>query len=197
MSEEQTKLEFTKSDNEYWKSEWEKRSLGFHKDERHPMLIKHHQILFGNKQKCKVFFPLCGKAVDMAWFASMGHQVVGVDLVQTAFEEFFNENKIEYLVKDIDDYKVYESKDASIRLYLGDFFKFSSKYEGLFDAVWDRGSLVAIQPSDRERYAELMLSLLALDCNYLLDTFDYDPTEWPGPPHYISEELVFKLYGKS
>jgi hypothetical protein len=40
-----------------------------------------------------------------------------------------------------------------------------------------------------------MLSLLASDCIYLLDTFDYDPNEYPGPPHFISEELIKKLYG--
>ncbi len=30
------------------------------------------------------------------------------------------------------------------------------------------------------RYAEIMLSLLAPDCIYLLDTFDYNPDEYPG-----------------
>lgn len=32
------------------------------------------------------------------------------------------------------------------------FSKFHSSIEGKFEAIWDRGSLVAINPRDRERY---------------------------------------------
>lgn len=44
-------------------------------------------------------------------------------------------------------------------------------------------------------YAKVLMSLLAPHCIYLLDTFDYDPNEYPGPPHFVSEDLVKQLYG--
>ena len=31
------------------------------------MLVKHHEKLFNGRNKCKIFFPLCGKCVDMFW----------------------------------------------------------------------------------------------------------------------------------
>ena len=72
------------------------------------MLVKHHETLFHGKKKCKIFFPLCGKCVDMFWFASLGHEVVGVEGAKAAVEEFFTENNIEYTIRDATDFQVYE-----------------------------------------------------------------------------------------
>ena len=36
--------------------------------------------------------PLCGKAIDMAFIADMGHEVVGVEGVRQAIDEFAAEN---------------------------------------------------------------------------------------------------------
>lgn len=41
-------------------------------------------------------------------FASLGHEVVGIDCVATACEEFLNENKLEYTVRNNNEFKVYE-----------------------------------------------------------------------------------------
>lgn len=39
--------------------------------------------------------------------------------------------------------------------YVLTFSQFHSSIEGQFGAIWDRGSLVAINPGDREKYDEL------------------------------------------
>ena len=67
-----------------------------------------------------------------------------------------------------------------MRLYCGDFFKFTSKYEGLFDCVWDRGSLVAIPRDLRVQYVPHILELLDPNFRYFLDTFEYDSNKYPG-----------------
>ena len=42
--------------------------------------------------------------------ASLGHTVVGIELVETAIEEFFAENNIKFNVKTVDDFKVFSVK---------------------------------------------------------------------------------------
>jgi len=51
---------------------------------------------------------------------------------------------------------------------------------GQFDCVWDRGGLVALPPDVRKRYSELVLTLLAPNFRYLLDTFEYNQKDYPG-----------------
>lgn len=60
--------------------------------------------IFTVKRSCVIY----DKPVLYLRFASLGHEIVGVEGVQTAIEEFFNENKLEYTVRDSNDFKVYE-----------------------------------------------------------------------------------------
>ena len=78
----------------------------------------------------------------------MGHTVVGVEFVESAIEQFFQEQKINFSAKQLDDFKCFtvtknylkifflgkkfvnfyskiKSEDGKIRLYNGDFFKFT------------------------------------------------------------------------
>ena len=40
------------------------------------MLNKHIELLLENRQNLRFLFPLCGKAWDLRWIASLGHQVL-------------------------------------------------------------------------------------------------------------------------
>ncbi|CAH2284431.1 thiopurine S-methyltransferase [Pelobates cultripes] len=66
---------------------------------------------------------------------------------------------------------------------------------GKFDGIWDRGSMVAMNPIDRERYANAMISLMDKDCRYLLVTLEYNPKLHPGPPFYVPDAELEKLLG--
>ena len=66
------------------------------------------------------------------------------------------ENNLNFSVEKInEDSSVYFCAEKNIRIYQGDFFnmpedgKFSE-----FDCIWDRASMVAINPPDREKYAK-------------------------------------------
>ncbi|KAF7211469.1 thiopurine S-methyltransferase, partial [Nothobranchius furzeri] len=88
-----------------------------------------------------------------------------------------------------------QNSEKNIFLYRCDLFSVSSSVAGQFGAIWDRGSLVAINPKDRERYAGLIVSLMAVDCRYLLDTLLYDPEKYGGPPFLVPDAQVQSLFG--
>ncbi|KAM9385026.1 putative thiopurine S-methyltransferase isoform 1-T1 [Pholidichthys leucotaenia] len=183
-----------------WEGRWESDQIGFHQLQVHKMLETHLDKVLNGRSGVKFFFPLCGKAVDMKWLADMGHSVVGVEISEKGIRQFFEENNMTYTeepVSAIPGAKVYKSSEKNISLYQCDIYNFSSAIEGQFGAIWDRGSLVAINPGDREKYAALIISLMAKDCRYLLDTLLYNPKLYKGPPFFVPDEQVHSLFGNS
>ncbi|XP_075907726.1 putative thiopurine S-methyltransferase [Nelusetta ayraudi] len=183
-----------------WEKDWQESRIGFHKPGVHMMLKKYIHLVLAGRSKICFFLPLCGKTVDMKWLADMGHSVVGVEISEKAIREFFEESKLTYSeepVPTIPGAKVYKSSDGNISLYQCDLYSFSSSIGGQFGAIWDRGSLVAINSGDREKYIALMTSLMDKDCTYLLETSSYNPELYPGPPFCLPEEQVQTLFGKS
>ncbi|CAF0995300.1 unnamed protein product [Brachionus calyciflorus] len=183
------------SDAFYWKERWKNNSIEFHCKTNHKMLVKHLDKLTLNRQNLRFFFPLCGKSLDMAWLASLGHQVVGVEFVKSAIEEFFDENKMQFKLIELDKFKLYSSLDEKLKIYHGDFFDFSNSYEESFDCVWDRGGLVALPADQRQKYAEVIHRLLKKEFRYFLDAFEYDTSLYPGPPHLATLEELEKNFG--
>ncbi|XP_055013318.1 probable thiopurine S-methyltransferase isoform X2 [Boleophthalmus pectinirostris] len=163
---------------EEWEEKWQQDKIGFHHPHVHKMLEANIDKVVAGRTGIKFFFPLCGKAVDMKWTAELGHTVVGVELTEKAIRQFFEESEMSYTeenVPTIPGAKVFRNSEKTVSLYQCDIYKFSSSLEGQFGAIWDRGALVAINPKDREKYAALMVSLMAPDCRYLLDTLLYNP----------------------
>ncbi|XP_078124228.1 putative thiopurine S-methyltransferase isoform X2 [Sander vitreus] len=183
-----------------WEERWQEDRIGFHQPHVHTMLENNIDKVLAGRAEVRFFFPLCGKAVDMKWLADMGHSVVGVEISEKAIKQFFEENNMTYNeepVPAIPGAKVFKSSERNISLYQCDLYNFSSSIEGQFGAVWDRGSLVAINPRDREKYAALIISLMAKDCRYLLDTLLYNPELYDGPPFLVPNEQVNSLFGNS
>ena len=76
-------------DPAFWNSRWAKGKIGFHEGAPNSYLVKHHDKL----ATCpRLLVPLCGKAVDLAYLAALGHEVVGVELVEDAVKAFFAEH---------------------------------------------------------------------------------------------------------
>lgn len=183
-----------------WQGRWQEDHIGFHQAEVHKMLERNIEKVLTGRTGVRFFFPLCGKAVDMKWLADRGHSVVGVEIAEKAIKQFFDENNMTYsesAVPAIPGAKVYKSTEGNISLYQCDLFSFSSSVEGQFGGIWDRGSMVAINPRDRLKYATLIMSLMAKDCRYLLDTLLYNPELYKGPPFLVPDEQVQRLFGQS
>uniref|UniRef100_A0A452GQ62 Uncharacterized protein n=1 Tax=Gopherus agassizii TaxID=38772 RepID=A0A452GQ62_9SAUR len=81
---------------EEWLQKWKTRQIGFHKEQGHPILRKYLDVLLNGRNGLRIFFPLCGKAVEMKWLGDMGHYVVGVELSECALKEFFTEHDLSY-----------------------------------------------------------------------------------------------------
>uniref|UniRef100_A0A8C0TKN6 Thiopurine S-methyltransferase n=1 Tax=Canis lupus familiaris TaxID=9615 RepID=A0A8C0TKN6_CANLF len=178
---------------EEWQEKWVSRRIGFHQEQGHKLLKKHLDTFLKGENGLRVFFPLCGKAVEMKWFADRGHSVVGVEISELGIQEFFAEQNLSYTeepIVEIPGGKIFKVYIVLLFLSLPDRANI-----GKFDRIWDRGALVAINPGDRERYADIMLSLTRKGFHYLLAVLCYDPTKHAGPPFYVPEAEIKKLFG--
>ncbi|XP_068093060.1 thiopurine S-methyltransferase-like [Hyperolius riggenbachi] len=156
--------------------------------------------MINGREKLNILFPLCGKAVDMKWLADMGHNIVGVDVSEMGIKEFFEEQDVPYVEESIEglpDAKLFKSTSGNISLYCCSIYDISTSLLGKFDGIWDRGALVAVNPSDRERYVNVLLPLLNKDCRYLIVTVEYDASIHPGPPFHIPDSDIQHLFGSA
>ena len=167
----------------------------------------------------RVFVPLCGKSVDLAYLSShpkVSH-VVGIDIVRTAAEEFaaehpellLEEEKVEsndecanvegnVVEKECSSQStISKFNGKSLTFLIGDLFALPT--EERFDVIYDRASMVAIHPSLREDYVTLMGKLLQPGGSILLVSLDRretttDEAKKDGPPFSINEHEIRQLY---
>ncbi|XP_022442443.1 thiopurine S-methyltransferase [Delphinapterus leucas] len=183
---------------EEWQEKWVNHKIAFHQERGHQLLKKHLDTFLKGAKELRVFFPLCGKAVEMKWFADRGYSVVGVEISELGIREFFMEQNLSYSeeqIMEIPGAKVFKSSSGNISLYCCSLFDLPRANIGKFDRIWDRGALVAINPGDRKRYADTMLSLTRTGFQYLLSVFSYDPTKHAGPPFYVPDAEIKTLFG--
>lgn len=177
-----------------WLSAWENGKAPWHQEEFHAILRKHTEKITNNLTNAKLFFPLCGKAVDILYLSQMGHEVIGVEYSELAVKQFFEENNIPFNAKLVPEVGVlYENNDCLIKIYCCDFFKFNSNLEKNFDGVWDRGALEAIEEAERGNYTRIVKTICKPNAGYLLETADRPPGV--GPPYYVSSEDISTLFG--
>ena len=64
--------------------------MGWHKADVNPHLVKYSDLLLPSDDGGRVFVPLCGKSVDLAYLSAHSRvsHVVGLDIVRDAAEEF-------------------------------------------------------------------------------------------------------------
>ncbi|OWK13065.1 hypothetical protein Celaphus_00014584 [Cervus elaphus hippelaphus] len=139
---------------EEWQEKWVNHKIGFHQEQGHQLLKKYLDTFLKGEKALRVFFPLCGKAVEMKWFADRGHSVVGVEISELGIREFFMEQNLSYSeqqIMEIPGAKIFKSSSGNISLYCCNLFDLPRANIGKFDRIWDRGALVAVNPSDRKR----------------------------------------------
>jgi thiopurine S-methyltransferase len=165
-----------------------------------------------------VFVPLCGKTLDMVYLATtLSAKVVGVEGVPKAIDEFIIENPSLQIIKPTlgernEPPKFSRYLGTNIELLTGDFFKLlpedvssiaSTAAQGepqLFDLVWDRGSMVAIEPKLRDTYVKVLSRLVRPGGIILLSAFDRrsgtEEAKKGGPPFSLNETQIRELYEK-
>ena len=183
---------------EFWQTRWQEKRIGFNQSDVNPLLIKYFSEL-NLPVGSRIFVPLCGKSIDMVWLAHQGFDVVGIELVESAAQEFFIEQAISYTVIEHSkqtDIKCYQGEIAgrTIDLWVADIFTLSADDIGHVDAVYDRAALIAMPAELRPQYSE-KIRTLSCNASQLLLTLNYDQNERAGPPFSISQEQVQQYYG--
>lgn len=176
--------------SEFWHSRWKSNEIGFHESAPNENLVSYVNKL-GLEQGSKWFLPLCGKTLDIAWLVSRGYKVIGVELSELAIEQLFDEMGITPKVKNIDDFKLFQADNIDI--WVGDFFSISAEMLGEIDAVFDRGSLVALPIEMRAKYVP-HLKLVTNTAPQLLVCYEYDQSLRAGPPFTIPQSEIEDHY---
>jgi len=178
---------------DFWHQRWHDNQIGFHQAVPTPLLLKHWPSL-GVPAGAKVFVPLAGKSLDMLWFVSQGHRVLGVELSKLAVEQFFAEHGLQ---PDIETTRYgTHYRAGEIELINGDAFALDPAILADCDAVFDRAALIALPPELRVRYANELYAKLPTDCRGLVITLEYPQAERDGPPFSVPEEEVRAEFGR-
>jgi thiopurine S-methyltransferase len=180
-------------DPDFWRARWGENKIAFHQSSPSPLLVAYVDRVAPDP-RTSVFVPLCGKSKDLAYLAARGHEVVGIELVESALAAFHEENGIPYAMRREGDLAVFEAE--RITTYGGDFFRLQPSSTGAFDWIFDRGALVAWSERDAPRYVEHLVKFLRAGGRMLLISLDYDQREMTGPPFSVPPARVGELFGR-
>jgi thiopurine S-methyltransferase len=169
---------------EDWRGRWAEGRTGWHEPQGNAGLQAAWPPLTNNT---RVLVPMCGKSPDLLWLVKRGHDVAGVELSEIAVRDFFSENAIEYQIEKDGCLDRYSAADRSLTLYCGDYFDFE---DSAFDALYDRGALVALPVDLRERYVKHTKSLLRAGASKMIITLEYDQAAVNGPPFSVPKEEI-------
>ena len=180
-------------DKEFWMQRWNDNNIGFHKSEANPVLVQYFEAISLPKGS-RVFVPLCGKTLDIAWLLANGYRVAGAELVEMAIEQLFVELGVEPNISEAGNVKHYSADHIDI--FVGNVFDISSTILGPVDAIYDRAALVALPEDMRRRYTAHIMEITA-KAPQLLVTYEYDQNVMAGPPFSVTNAEVKHRYGNS
>ncbi len=178
-------------DLDFWEQRWNQNQIAFHLPEVNPYLGEYWHN-FNVPENSQIFIPLCGKSLDLAWFASQAYSVLGVECSEKAIREFFLEQNLEIQTGQLKKFKAYNS--VNIKLLQGDFFKLDRQILKDVSIVYDRASLIALPDKMRQKYVELLSQTLPDTAEIFLITLDYNQDHMPGPPFSVNHDEVIRLY---
>jgi len=178
-------------DPQFWHERWQQGQIGFHQPDYHPALLREWPTL-GVAAGGRVFVPLCGRSLDMAWLAQRGHGVVGIELSPIAIEEFFKHESLTPAVSASGTLARHTA--GPYELLCGDFFELTAEALGPVAGWYDRAAVIALPPALRRRYAAHLAALLPSGARGLLVTLDYVQSEMDGPPFSVTHEEVAELF---
>jgi len=177
-------------DSNFWHQLWESNDIGFHQRAVNPLLAEYFNTL-SLADSSRLFIPLCGKTLDIAWLLSKGYRVAGAELNKPAVEQLFSELGVEPRVSKLGKLDCYSAENIDI--FVGDIFDLSAEVLGDVDAIYDRAALVALPEAMRKNYRDHLLEITNIAPQLLL-TFEYDQTVMQGPPFSISANDIKRYY---
>ena len=174
-----------------WLEFWENNEINWHSDVVTQELEEYLGLL-KLEPGDKVFFPLCGKSVDMTYVLNQGFSVIGVELSEIGIKQFFHENGLDFTISQVGEFDLYSAKN--IEIYCGDFFSLTSKHLCGVKAVFDRKSLIALDRNLRQKYVKHLNDIISLGVRILLITLHYPKHQMSGPPFSVDKSEVESLF---
>lgn len=134
----------------------------------------------------------------LAQHASVAH-VVGCEGIVKAIEEFASEHPNFRIQQSANSGSFEAFRGSKISIFKGDFFALDKEVtDGGFQAIWDRASFVAIQPSLRDDYVNVLGRLIQPGGTILLSTLERREGtaegKAAGPPFSVPESEVRRFY---
>jgi thiopurine S-methyltransferase len=176
---------------EYWLKRWQENRIGFHQAAVNALLARFWPQLHVPRS-ARVMVPLCGKSIDLKWLAEQGHEVIGVELAETAAQAFFAEQRLEPTITTEGSLRVYRA--GRLAFYVGDIFAVKARTIGHVDVIYDRAALIALPRERRAAYVAHLWGLLAPAGRMLLITLEYDAACMEGPPYAVANDEVHTLF---
>lgn len=175
---------------EFWHDSWKVggTKTSFHRRDIHPFVVEYcpPEFLAGKR----VLVPLCGKTNAMSWFQEHAEHTIGVELVETAVSQYFDEHPQPYQ-------KVGNRYEADKLTFLNaDLFNLTNEEVGTIDLIYDRASLIAFPYDMRMTYLQKMNSLSHIGTKIMLITLEYFPT-MDEPPFSVNAHDVNTYYSDS
>lgn len=175
----------------FWHQKWQRGEIAFHQNQANALLVAHFEKL-NLRYGSRIFLPLCGKTLDIAWLLARGYQVVGAELSEIAIDELFQSLNLKPQVAQNGTLLHYSAKD--IDLYVGDIFDLSASVINQVDAIYDRAALVALPAEIRKQYASHLTNITHV-APQLVITYEYNQALIDGPPFSVCEEELKRCYG--
>ncbi len=154
------------------------------------LLAKHWPTIEAN-QGTNVLVPLCGKTLDMHWLHDKGHTITGIELVEEAVHQFFDEAEATPAIHQEGAHKRFTADGLTI--LQGDLFTLPADAASC-DAWYDRAAMVALPSTMRQAYVDQIHSLCAPGSVGLMITFAYPQEQMQGPPFSLPNQEVFTLF---
>jgi thiopurine S-methyltransferase len=182
----------------FWEAKWQKNEIGFHRSEPHPMLVK-----YGERLGQRVYVPLCGKSTDLGFLEASGRETFGTEIVSQAVQDLFSERGGEHVQSKLHPYVKHSGKGRTdkgnsgkaLTVLEGNAFLLEPEHlGGPVDSVYDRASLVALDPKTRPQLVASLMRVLPPGGTLLLIVFDYPQAKIPGPPWAVPDVDVRSLF---
>lgn len=174
----------------FWNNKWEENQIGFHLTEANPLLVKYFSAL-ELKQDSRIFLPLCGKSLDIAWLLAIGYQVTGAELSAIAIDDLFRSINLTPKISQKNSITHYNA--PNIDIFVGDIFDMMPAILGRVNAIYDRAALVALPVEMRKKYSAHLITLTQhaeKPVPQLLITLEYDENLHAGPPFSVGVDEV-------
>lgn len=176
----------------FWHDKWARGEIAFHQPQANPFLVAHFDALQLAKND-RVFLPLCGKTLDIAWLLGRGYCVAGAELSELAINELFESLGVPPQIEKTGALLHYRA--PQIDIFVGNIFDLSAETLGPVDAVYDRAALVALPAETRKQYTRHLMDITHA-AKQLVITYEYDQSLIDGPPFSISADEIRQHYSE-